>query len=327
MVDEFGDENVQVTASFAVSFGVMNYSIVVPTFNGGPSWKQAATAIASQQPRPQRILVIDSGSVDGTVEVAKGHGFDVVSVNQSDFDHGGTRQWGVNQLADVEAVVFLTQDAILLGDDSIIQLVRSFKDPSVAAAYGRQVPGSDASLFEQHARAYNYPDESIVKTKSSIPRMGIKAAFCSNSFAAYRISTLQEVGGFPDHTLFAEDMLVAAKMILAGYSIAYEAGAQCEHWHDYSISQEFRRAFDIGVFHHRESWILEAFGSAEGEGGSLILTGLSKIAAENILELPVALTMYLVKVAGYSAGRAEYLLPIGLKRKLSMNRAFWISRG
>jgi rhamnosyltransferase len=303
----------------------MNYSLVVPTLNGGASWKRAAAAIACQQPKPQRILIIDSCSVDGTVEIAREHGFDVLSVKQADFDHGGTRQSGVNQLAETEIVVFLTQDAILLGDDSIVQLLESFNDPKVGAAYGRQISGSDASLFEQHARAYNYPNESIVKTKSSIPRMGIKAAFCSNSFAAYRISTLQEVGGFPDQTLFAEDMLVAAKMILAGYSIAYEAGAQCEHWHDYSISQEFRRAFDIGVFHHRESWILEEFGGAEGEGGSLILTGLRKIAAENFLELPVALMKYLVKVAGYGAGRAEHLLPTGLKRKLSMNRAFWNS--
>jgi rhamnosyltransferase len=131
------------------------------------------------------------------------------------------------------------------------------------------------------------------------------------------------VGGFPERTLFAEDMLVAAKMILAGYSVAYQADAVCEHWHDYSISEEFRRAFDIGVFHHREHWVLEEFGSAEGEGGSLILTGLRKIASENTRELPIALMKYLAKVLGYTAGRSESLLPVRLKRRLSMNRAFW----
>ena len=301
----------------------MNYSLVVPTLNGGVSWKRAAAAIASQQPKPLRILVIDSGSVDDTVPIAREHGFEVFCIDKADFDHGGTRQSGVNQLSEEEIVVFLTQDAILLGKDSVAQLVCAFENPDIGAAYGRQISVSGASLFEQHARSYNYPDESIVKTKASISSMGIKAAFCSNSFAAYRISTLQEVGGFPDHTLFAEDMLVAAKMILAGYSIAYQAGAQCEHWHDYTISQEFRRAFDIGVFHHRESWILKKFGGAEGEGGSLILTGLRKIAVENILELPVAVLKYLAKIAGYGAGRAENVLPTWLKRKLSMNRGFW----
>ena len=76
----------------------MNYSLVVPTLNGGASWKRAAAAITSQQPKPLRTLVIDSGSVDGTVEIAREHGFDVLNINQANFDHGGTRQSGVNEL-------------------------------------------------------------------------------------------------------------------------------------------------------------------------------------------------------------------------------------
>jgi rhamnosyltransferase len=305
----------------------MNYSIVVPTLNGGVSWKRAAAAIASQQPKPLRILVIDSGSVDGTVDIAREHGFDVLCINQTDFDHGGTRQTGVNQPSEAKIVVFVTQDAILLGGDSIAQLVSAFENPNIGAAYGRQIASSRASVFEQHARECNYSAQSIIKSKNSIPRLGIKTAFCSNSFAAYRKSTLRKVGGFPVHTLFAEDMLVAAKMILAGYSIAYEASALCEHWHDYTISQEFRRAFDIGVFHHREDWILEEFGSAEAEGGSLILSGLRKIGSENLFKLPSAVMKYSAKALGYIAGRAESFLPLRLKRKFSMNRAFWNSYG
>lgn len=310
----------------AVSFPAMSYSLIVPTLNGGSSWRRAAAAIASQRPNPARILVIDSGSEDDTVDIAHKHNFEVLSIDKADFDHGGTRQWGVDQLNE-EIVVFLTQDAILLDQGCAEKLVSHFDNPKIGAAYGRQIASSRASVIEQHARAYNYPAEPMIKSKDSIPRLGIKAAFCSNSFAAYRISTLLDVGGFPDHTLFAEDMLVAAKLILAGYSIAYEAGARCEHWHHYSVMQEFRRAFDIGVFHHRESWILEEFGSAGGEGGSLILTGLRKIAADNVRELPVAVMKYLAKVAGYTAGRAENVLPAGLKSKMSMNRMFWSADG
>ncbi len=77
------------------------------------------------------------------------------------------------------------------------------------------------------------------------------------------------------------------------------------------------------MFHHREHWILEEFGSAEGEGGSLILTGLRRIGSENPVELPVALMKYTAKAVGYMAGRAESVLPTGLKRRFSMNRSFW----
>ena len=136
-----------------------------------------------------------------------------------------------------------------------------------------------------------------------------------------------EIGGFPDRTLFAEDMLVAAKMILADYSVAYQADAICEHWHDYSVVQEFRRAFDIGAFHHRERWILEEFGSAKGEGGSLILSGLRRIGSENPIDLPLALMKYAAKAVGYLSGRAESLIPNFIKSKLSMNRSFWSANG
>ena len=80
-------------------------------------------------------------------------------------------------------------------------------------------------------------------------------AFISNSFAAYRVSVLKEVGGFPDDVIFGEDMFVATKMLKAGYKIAYAAGACVYHSHDYSLWQEMKRYFDMGVFHAREPWI------------------------------------------------------------------------
>ena len=308
---------------FEVSFTSMNYSIMVPTLNGGESWRRAAMAIHSQRPAPIRILVIDSGSTDKTVEIALEYGFEVQRIEVANFDHGGTRQKGVEALCPEEFIVLLTQDAVLLSDTAVSDLLSAFDNPDVGAAYGRQIAADNASIFEQHARAYNYPVQSIVKSKSSISGLGIKAAFCSNSFAAYRRSVLQEVGGFPDKTLFAEDMLVAARMILTGHSVAYQANAQCEHWHDYSIFEEFRRSFDIGVFHHREAWILQEFGKAQGEGARLIGEGFRIIIKQRPIELPVAMMKYLMKVLGYLTGRCESLIPSFLKRKISMNRSFW----
>ncbi len=305
----------------------MDYSIVVPTFNGGASWQRAAAAIRTQRPAPQRILIIDSGSTDDSVDISASHGFEVVAIATADFDHGGTRQTGIELLPEAEIIVLLTQDAILLARDSVALLVESFKNPKIGVAYGRQVAGPDASLYEQHARTYNYPDQSMVKSLDSIPALGIKTVFCSNSFAAYRRSALQNVGGFPHRTLFAEDMVVAAKMILAGFKVAYNADAVCEHSHDYTVSQEFRRAFDIGVFHRREHWILEEFGGAKSEGGSFVFAGLRKIASADLFAVPLALMKYMAKVLGYTAGRVEPILPNSIKRLFSMNRSFWKVHG
>ena len=83
----------------------------------------------------------------------------------------------------------------------------------------------------------------------------MKTAFNSNSFAAYRRKALKDVGGFPINTILSEDMYVTAKMLLKNWSVAYCADAKVYHSHNYTIWQEFKRYFDIGVFHAKEAWI------------------------------------------------------------------------
>ncbi|WP_159333845.1 glycosyltransferase family 2 protein, partial [Klebsiella pneumoniae] len=108
---------------------------------------------------------------------------------------------------------------------------------------------TDANPLAQHARAFNYPDKGYIASKSSIPKMGLKTAFMSNSFSAYRLSVFKKIGGFPSNTILCEDMFYTAKAILAGYKVAYVPEAKVHHSHNYSPSEEFKRYFDIGVFH------------------------------------------------------------------------------
>lgn len=68
----------------------------------------------------------------------------------------------------------------------------------------------------------------------------------SNSFAAYRRSVFEELGGFPEHTILAEDMFMAAKMIESGYKVGYCAESAVRHSHNYRPREEFKRYFDTG---------------------------------------------------------------------------------
>src|SRR5699024_8480726 len=109
-------------------------------------------------------------------------------------------------------------------------------------------------------------NKSYIADLSKRNTMGLKTVFNSNSFSAYRVSTFMEIGGFPDDTILSEDMYFAARAVLSGYKIAYVAEAEVRHSHNYSSLEEFRRYFDIGVFHCDEPWIRKAFGGAGGEG-------------------------------------------------------------
>lgn len=301
----------------------MNYTLCIPTYNAQKYIDQLVFCLHEIEMLFDRILIIDSSSSDGSPERLREQGYEVISIPSSEFDHGGTRQLGIEMLPECDIVIFLTQDAVLTSPKSITNLVVAFDDPSVAIAYGRQLPRLGAGPIEAHARLFGYPAKSRIKSKESIPEIGLRAAVVSNSFAAYRRSTLLELGGFPKGTLFGEDTLTGAKAILAGYKIAYVGDAEVYHSHDYSLLQEFRRYFDNGAFYSREKWILETFGAAEGSGKAYVLSEMRYLFRRAPWLLPISAVTVFVKYLGYRIGSMESRIPASWKLHLSMNKAFW----
>lgn len=245
--------------------------LVIPTLNAGNSFETLLDGINEQACVIKRKLITDSGSTDRTVHAAKEKGFEVFEIQRTEFNHGGTRQRAFEMLeGDVDFIIYLTQDVLLYDKHSFSNLLQAFHDADIGAAYGRQLPHEGASLQARMQREFNYPDQSMVKSFADKERLGIKAAFLSDSFAAYRCNALKVVGGFPVQVIACEDMYVAAKMLIKGYKIAYSAEAKVYHSHDYTIVEELKRYFDTGVFHGREKWIADAFGKSEGEGMKLM---------------------------------------------------------
>ncbi|HGY7527235.1 TPA: glycosyltransferase family 2 protein, partial [Escherichia coli] len=123
----------------------MKYFIAIPTFNGGILWKNVAKAIREYSPQDILVQVIDSGSTDKTVDYAKDQGFELISINSKDFNHGATRNLAVDLHKDkYDIVIFLTQDA-LPTPFFVEKIIKAFDDPMVSCAYGRQLPHSDAN--------------------------------------------------------------------------------------------------------------------------------------------------------------------------------------
>ncbi len=302
---------------------MMKFGLIVPTLNAGSQWIDWLDAFNNQTIKPDRVLVIDSESSDNTTSHAKDSGFDVEVITRSEFDHGRTRQHGVGCLVDVDVCIFLTQDAILSGVDSLNQILKPFYDDKVAAVCGRQLPRKQATQIEAHARLYNYLSKPYIRSINDVKSFGLKTAFISNSFSAYRISALNEVGGFPENVIFGEDMYVAAKLLKAGYKIAYAADACVYHSHDYSFWQEFKRYFDMGVFHSNEPWIRQDFGGAEGEGVKFVVSESKYLLKHAFWRVPEGLLRTLLRYTGFRLGLMEKRLPLWLKRVLAMNKGYF----
>jgi rhamnosyltransferase len=297
--------------------------LVVPTLNAGERWTTFLQGITTQSLAPDRLLIIDSASTDKTAEIAQSRHFEVVRIDRSQFNHGGTRQWAVDRLDDCAIIIFLTQDAMLADRNALSEIVACFDDPKVAVAYGRQIPHKGATPIEAHARLFNYGLQSGKKDLAAVEQLGTKVFFCSNSFAAYRRSTLLGLGGFRRDLILGEDMEFAARAIKAGYINMYCSAAAVYHSHDYTITQSLARYFDIGVFDTENAWMRREFGSHGGEGARFVISEFRYLAVRGRSSIPRAFILTIAKLAGYRLGRSHRLLPRAFKRKVSMFPRFW----
>jgi rhamnosyltransferase len=298
-------------------------AVIIPTCNARKHWVALREGLRMQNFPAGQVLMVDSSSDDDTRELGEAEGYQVFRIERRDFNHGGTRKLAVGLVPWASVVVYLTQDAVLATPDALDLLLGAFEDRQVAAAYGRQLPRPGAGPIEAHARLFNYPAQSDVRTFESRHTLGIKAAFLSNSFAAYRVRELQEVGGFPSEAIMAEDAIVAGRLLLAGWKTAYVAEAQVYHSHPFTITEEFRRYFDIGVCHRREAWLREQFGKAGIEGERYVQSEFAYLASRRPQLLPTAFLRTLTKALGYQLGLHGKRLGRVWSRRLSYHKSFW----
>lgn len=297
--------------------------VIIPIYKPDHKLIELLKKIKEQSIEDIPLLIIDSGSNDEYKSEIKNMNCLVKKIDVKTFNHGGTRQMGADMFLDKDIYIFLTQDAILANEKSIENIVKVFDNFNIGCAYGRQLPHKDANLFSSYARLFNYKDKSYIYSIKDKEKYGMKTAFCSNSFAAYRRKALNEIGGFPINTILSEDMYVAAKMLLNKWSVAYCSDAIVYHSHDYTIWQEFKRYFDIGVFHSRESWIRDTFGGAEGEGKKYIISEFKYLIERNIMLIFPMIIRDIMKFLGFRLGMKERFINKHIKRKISMTKNFW----
>lgn len=245
----------------------------------------------------------------------------VTHLSRREFDHGGTRRKGVER-SSTPFFVMMTQDAVP-ADEYLLERLLGQLEAGAAVAYARQLPAADCRMIERYTRAFNYPEQSRIKSREDLAVLGIKTYFCSNVCAAYRRDVYDSLGGFVKHAIFNEDMIYAATAIGAGHRIAYEAAAEVIHSHNYNCRQQFHRNFDIGVSHtiHRE--IFEGIPS-EKEGIHLLRRTEQYLKQSgNRRLIPYLYLNSAFKYAGFWLGKRYRRLPMKLVRKWSLNPVYW----
>lgn len=308
----------------------MEVTVLIPTWKPDERLDELLRRLSRQTLLPSRVLLLNTVDEDqdgGLTDLVDEYRdcFPVLSVfhiEKRQFDHGGTRHLGMT-FADTELVLCMTQDAVPKDRHLVSALARYFEDPLVGAAYARQLAVRGSSPLERYTRSFNYPDTSRVKSKEDLESLGIKTFFCSDVCAMWRRDIYLEMGGFERKTIFNEDMILAGKMIQAGYRIAYAADAMVWHSHSYSCVKQLKRNFDLGVSQADHPEIF-SMASSTGEGIRLVKQTASwLIRSAHAALLPKLILDSGCKYLGYFLGRRYRKLPRKLILKLTDNRMYW----
>lgn len=260
--------------------------------------------------------------------------YEVIQIARKDFDHGATRQLGAGH-SDADVMIFMTQDAVPADEylvENLVHALYSREEESdggsdsgipVAVAYARQLPREDCHIVEKYTRQFNYPEDSRVKTKEDIPKLGIKTFFCSDVCAAYRRDIFEALGGFESPVIFNEDMFFAANAIEHGYGVAYEANAKVIHSHNYTVSQQFHRNFDLAASQKQHPEIFEQV-SSEAEGMRLVKNTILYLLRIRKPWLIFHFGMQCIgKYAGFWLGKHYEKLSRKQILKCTMNPGYW----
>ena len=279
----------------------MYISVIIPTLNAAQYIKQLLAMIQKQDVRASEVIIIDSSSEDKTLDIAKEFNVKTIVIPRHTFNHGKTRNEAASE-ATGDILIFMTQDALPLDHTLFRTLTAPLHMPEIAATFGRHVPRPDASPLEVFARQFSYPDTELIKGLDTIKQLGIKAFRFSNVCSAVKKDVFFKIGMFPHDIRSNEDMILAAKLILDGYRVAYIPKAVVIHSHNYSLRQLFRRYADIGSSLKQHSWILH-YAQAEKEGRRFIKEQLSFVLKRREYRwIPYIFLESMTKYVGYRIG-------------------------
>ena len=202
-------------------------TILLRTFNAGADLPALLERLREQSRKPHELLVVDSGSTDGTPDRARRAGARIVTLSATRFTHAVSTNLGFRE-ARGEVVVMLSQDAIPADRRWLEALLEPLEDSGVAAVFGRQLPRPRCFPLERWELERSYP----ASPPAALPY--------SNVNSAARRSVWETVP-FDESVQIAEDRLWAQAVEARGHRIVYCPAAAVTHSHTYTVAQVYAR--------------------------------------------------------------------------------------
>jgi GT2 family glycosyltransferase len=309
-------------------------SVAIPVRDGGELFAGVLAALADQTIEHE-LLVCDSGSSDGSLELARAHGARVLEIASQRFTHGGARNLLMGA-AEGTHVALLTQDSQPAGERWLERLLGAFElAGDVAIAFGPYLPRSEAPApvrlelerwFESLSGDGGPALERLSERERSLPALGLvgRRGFFTDANACLARSAWERV---PFREVpYAEDRVLAIDMLRAGYAKAFVPDAAVIHSHHYTTGEQLRRCFDewrglLEVYGWREPaspahQLAQLRGELRGAWHEQAARGSS--GAQALATLAAVSRHHVVCRAGALLGSRADRLPARARRRLSL---------
>jgi rhamnosyltransferase len=197
-------------------------SIIIRTYNEQRYLEQLLQAIAAQTVPAERreVILVDSGSTDRTLEIAKQHGVAIAHIGKDEFSFGRSLNRGCS-IASGEFVAFVSGHCVPVNSTWLENLIDPLRNGVVGLTYGRQVGGPDTKFSEHQLFAKYFP------ATTRVPQEGF---FCNNANAAIPRAVWERFR-FDESLTGLEDLHLAKRLLASGLAIGYVAEAAVYHHH------------------------------------------------------------------------------------------------
>lgn len=299
---------------------MIDVSIIILTKNAGNRFENLLKRLNSQAYSNFEIIVIDSGSTDRTLEIAKKYGCKTYKVKPEEFHHSKTRNLGA-KLARGDYLVYITQDALPLSDNFLNVLTKPLEDDKVAGVYGRQIAYPDAKPMEKFFYLYFYPSKKRIITPKDLRDLSefyISHVYISDVCSAMKKEIWKEIK-FDESIIMAEDKKWAIDVLRAGYWLVYEPEAMVYHSHNYSVISIFKRRFDDGVAMKQ----ICGLSRVSSEGLFYLISEMEYLMKNHRLWIPYALVYSIAEFAGITLGMHYESIPNALRERMSKHGGWW----
>jgi len=242
------DELPSLEESTSVESANAGVSVVIPTLNGANDLVKLLPSLYSQQGfKKIEIIIVDSGSTDDTLSLAKAYGANVLSIAPKEFSHSHARNIGADS-ATQEYLFFTVQDALLPSSTSLVQMLRFMERENLSAVSCKELPRMDADLYARVENWYHYKeilklrdaDKVLSKPTTNNPQSLRESAQLSN------VACLMPKNIFKQYRFrgeYAEDLDLGLRLINDGAKVGIMNSVNVIHSHTRSPYEYLKRGF------------------------------------------------------------------------------------